>query len=256
MISVLSSILLAACASTKTTDDIAAKYGKYSSAQLYQMSEQSLVKRRFSAAVKTLEAMDSLYPFSEYSEPALRDLIYAYYQKGDYASSEAVADRFIRVYPRSDYVDYAYYMKGMSQLNQDRSFLQRAFPINLALRDLTSAKKAFVTFHELVTLLPSSRYAPAAKQQMIYLRNLFAQHELEVAVFYYKRYAYVASANRATEIIQHYPGSPQTEQALIILVSSDHALGLHTAANDALSVLETNYPNSPALPRLRQLVSH
>ena len=79
---------------------------------------------------------------------------------------------------------------------------------------------------------------------MIYLRNVFAKHELEVANFYYKRGAYVASANRATYVIQHYQGSPEVKQALYMLVRSNRALGLQKSANDALRVLATNYPQS------------
>src|SRR5262249_40030705 len=158
-------------------------------------------------------ALDALYPFSANSEQALRDMIYADYKNRDYPAAQAAAERFIRLYPRSNFIDYAYYMKGMSEVYETRTFLQSLFPLNLAARDLNAPKQAFFDFRDLVQMFPDSKYAPDAHQQMIYLRNMFAEHELEVAMYYFKRSAYVAAANRASYLITHYEGTPQVEPA-------------------------------------------
>jgi outer membrane protein assembly factor BamD len=79
---------------------------------------------------------------------------------------------------------------------------------------------------------------------MVYLRNTLANHELEVAQYYFSFKAYVAAANRASLVVRHYQGSPAVPEALVIMVKSYR--GLHLAQNeaDAMRVLEYNYPNS------------
>lgn len=243
-------LLLCACASTNS-DDPAEEFKNYSSQELYNMGKSAVANGNYPNAIRYFEALDSLYPFGPYSEPAQRDIIYAYFEKGDYDSAEAAADRYIHLYPRSDHVDYAYYMKGVATLHEGHTFLQRLLPIDLAKRDLATAQSAFFDFRDLVQLFPDSKYAPDARAHMIMLRNTFARHEVEVGKFYYDRYAYVAASNRASFVINHYQGTPQVKDALVLLIKSDRKMGLSQQANDAFRVLAANYPHARELRRLQ-----
>src|SRR5690349_19513289 len=91
--------------------------------QIFRGGEIALTKKEYNSATSHFEALDSLYPFSAYAEQALLDSIYAYYKSGDNTSAAASAERFIRLYPRSAKVDYAYYMKGVANFEQDRGWL-------------------------------------------------------------------------------------------------------------------------------------
>lgn len=246
-------LILTSCASWKTsTTDPGQAYEKYSEAQLFTMAEKSLANRSYGRAVKYYEALSELYPFGAHAQQGQLDVIYAYYQTKDYASAEAAADSYIHLYPQSTNVDYAYYMKGLSEMYQSRTFLQQVIPIDMSDRDLTNMQQAYYTFSDLVQLIPTSPYAPYARQQMIYLRNLFAQHELNVATYYFKLKAYVAASNRASYLIRHYQGAPQVPQALVLLVQANRALGATDAANDAYQTLVQNYPNYPGVKQLAQ----
>ena len=103
--------------------------------------------------------------------------------------------------------------------------------------------QAFGDFKLLLERFPSSKYAPDAYQRMVYLRNLFAKHELDVAKFYMRRKAYVAANNRASYIVEHFQGAPEVKEALVILVQANTALGLTKPAEDAKRVLKLNYHN-------------
>lgn len=236
--------LLVGCADNSFTDDPAAKYKNLSAQQLYIKGTKATASRNYDNAKEYYEALESLYPFGTYAEKGQLDLIYAYYKAGDYALASAAAAAYIHVYPRSRQVPYAYYMKGLSDLNAGRTWLQRALSIDMSMRDLTMPKTAFYDFRDLVELYPNSQYAPAARQHMVALRNLFAKHELEIANYYYKRHAYVAASNRASYIVQHYSQTPQVEPALVLIIKSNRALGLSSPANDALRVLKKNFPHS------------
>jgi hypothetical protein len=135
-------------------------------------------------------------------------------------------------------------MRGLSSYYQNMGVFERLFSVDYATRDLTQVKKAFNDFSELETRYPESPYAPAAHQYMIYLRNVLANHQIEVAQFYFNRQAYVAAANRASMVVEHYQGAPVVPDALVIMVKSYHQLRQTDLENQALQVLSYNYPNS------------
>ena len=98
-------------------------------------------------------------------------------------------------------------------------------------------------FNQLLRFYPKSRYTPDARQRMIYIRNALARHELQIAQYYFTQGGFVASANRANEIVQHYQKTPSVKPALLLMVKSYRKLGLTKEANDALKILELNFPN-------------
>src|SRR3990167_3728371 len=127
-------------------------------------------------------------------------------------------------------------MRGLSNYNQNLGFLERIFKLDLAVRDLGQIQKSYSDFNEVVTLFPHSKYAPAAYQYMIYLRNILADHELHVAEYYYDRKAYIAAANRASELVAHYQGTPAVIDGLVLMAKSYRQLGLTKPEQDTLTV--------------------
>jgi outer membrane protein assembly factor BamD len=240
LFSLLLSSLLSGCASSTDPADM---YKDETPQQIYKTGVDELRNNSFGEAAKRFEALDVQYPFNSETEQAEFYLIYAYYMKEDYALSVAAADRFIRLHPTNPNVDYAYYMRGLADYYQNLGLLERFFTIDLATRDLTQIQKSYADFNELVTRFPNSRYAPSAHQYLVYLRNVMAKHQLEVAQYYYSRGAYVASANRASDVVAHYQGAPAVVDALVLMIKSYHKLGLTKQEQDATRVLQYNYPD-------------
>lgn len=236
-------VLLFVAACGGTTDPADAYKGE-SANQIFQKGEEALRDKNYQEATKRFEALDVQYPFGQNTETAQLQIIYAYYMSSDYPSAESAADRFIHAHPTSPHVDYAYYMRGVSNYYQNLGVFERLFAVNLATRDLSQVKKSFEDFSALYNQYPQSPYAPAAHQYMIYLRNILADHELKVAQFYYNREAYVASANRANLLVRHYQGAPSVPDALVLMTKSYRKLHLTENANESLAVLQYNYPNS------------
>lgn len=241
MLSTLAATVLSACATSVEPSDA---YQGESQHEIYTKGKAALDDKSFSEAIKRFEALDVQYPYGVETENAQLYLIYAYYMKEEYALGSAAADRFIRIHPTNPNVDYAYYLKGICDYYQNLGFLERFFGVDLATRDLTQIQKSFFDFNELVTRFPESRYTPAAHQYMVYLRNIMANHQLEVAKFYYDHKAYLASANRAADIVAHYQGAPAVMDALKLMVQSYHQLGLTQQEQEALLVLKVNDPNA------------
>lgn len=240
---------LAACG---TTTDPAEMYRGESADQIFQGGESALRSKDYKEAVKRFEALDAQYPFGRNAEVAELHIIYAYYESGDYLSAEAAADRFIHSHPADPHVDYAYYMRGLSNYYQNMGVFEKVFSIDFATRDLTQVKKSFTDFSELVTRYPDSRYAPPAHQYMVYLRNVLADHQLMVARYYYEHEAYVASANRASLVVQYYQGAPAVPDALVMMVKSYEHLQMTALQEQTINVIRYNYPDSVYLEQVTQ----
>lgn len=226
-------------------DDDDSPFQGMSAKQIYVEGQASLKKKQYTDAIKHFEALDTLYPFNDYAEQAQLDLIYAYFKKEDYPSAAATAERFIHLYPRSTRVDYAYYMKGLAHFHQVRGTLAQMIPMDISWRDPGTQSQAYSDFATLVEKFPKSRYKPNALQHMIYLRNMFAQKELNVALYYYQRKMYVAAEERASYLIKTYPQAPSAKTALAIVYHADLALHLNQAAHDALNVYQKTYHQNP-----------
>lgn len=235
-------LVISGVSGCSTTTEPSEAYKGETPQQIYTKGRDALKDKSYSEAIKRFEALDIQYPFGTQTENAQLYLIYAYYMKEEYPLAAAAADRFIRLHPTHAHVDYAYFMRGLANYYQNLGVLERIFAVDLATRDLSQIQKSYQDFDELIHRFPRSRYTPAAHQYLIYLRNTIAEHEIQVAQFYYKRHAYVASANRASDVVTHFQGSPAVMQALILMIKSYHKLGEKQLEADALKVFNINYP--------------
>lgn len=233
---------LTACSSSKVTID-----ENLSEKELYEQAQEDLDKKRYSTAIRKLQALESRYPFGRYAEHAQLELIYANYQYRDYEALDAAADRFIRLHPQHPNVDYAYYMKGLAAFEQEQGFLTRYLPLDMTERDPGATRDAYNEFAKLVNRFPNSRYAPDAKQRMIYARNLLSEYEVHVARYYIKRGAYLAALNRGIYIVENFQGTPAVADGLAIMVQNYQILDMPELAEQALAVLKLNYPDHASI---------
>jgi outer membrane protein assembly factor BamD len=241
----LACLVIALCSCAKDKDDDAKNPFKGMTAkQLYSESQKALKKEQYETAAKRLEAIESMYPFSDYTESSQMELIYAYYKSEDYPSAAATAERFIHLYPRAKNVDYAYYMRGLANFQQTRGIFAKYFPMDESWRDPGTQTQSFMDFSILVQKFPNSKYKANALQRMIYLRNMFAQHELNASQFYFKRKMYVAAIERAGYLVKNYPQAPSVQKALVIMYKANKALELKSAADDAMAVYQATYHTS------------
>jgi outer membrane protein assembly factor BamD len=242
----LIALFLTGCTTLPTPSD---EFKGQTAQQIFEDGDRMLANKSYHDAIKQFEALDALYPFASYEEQAQLNLIYAYYQTEDFVSSATTAQRFIRMYPRSEHVDYAYFMKGMAHYEVNRGFASKYFNLDLAQRDLSNAEQAFKDFGDLIRYYPTSAFVPNAQARMINLRNLLARHEVEVATYYYNKNAYLAAANRANYVVEHYQTTPSVIPALGIMIDSYRNLGMDNLADQTLAILKYNYPDSDVCKR-------
>ena len=216
----------------------------WSAQKLYTEAKVELNDGNYERAIKLFENLEARYPYGRYAQQAQLDVGYAYYKDNEPISAIAACDRFIKLHPNHPNVDYAYYLKGLANFNEDLGILGNLVDQDLSERDPMAARDAFLSFKELVTRFPDSKYTPDATARMKYLVNALASHEVHVAKYYLKREAYVAAAKRAGEVLKTYPQAPAVEEALAVMIFAYNKLGLTGPSDDAQRVMKLNFPDS------------
>ena len=211
--------------------------------ELYDISQTRIKSGNFSAAISSLERLESRFPFGRYAEQAQAELIYSYYRNFEFEAAVSSAERFINLHPRHPHTGYAYYLRGLSAFTDDSGLFSRYFESDLSRRDIEPAQKSFEDLSDFISRYPNSQYVSHATQRMIYLKNILAQHEMHVAEFYMERKAYVAAIGRARYIIEHMPSTSQVPEALSVLVRAYEKLGYEDLKINNLKILENNYPD-------------
>jgi outer membrane protein assembly factor BamD len=219
----------------------------WSAEKLYSEAKDRLNNGQYEEAIKYYEKLEARYPYGRFAQQAQLEIAYAYFKDQEPAQAITAAERFIKLHPNHPNVDYAYYLRGLANFNENLGILGHIGAQDMTERDPKATRQAFDAFKELATRFPDSRYAPDAIARMNYLVNALAAHEIHVARYYMKRGAYVAAANRAQFTLKTYPRAPANEEGLVILVQAYDALALKDLRDDAERVMKKNFPDSKYL---------
>lgn len=215
--------------------------------QLYDKGHQSVMDENFGSASETFQRLIAQYPYGAYAEQAQVEMAFAQFKAGKHDDAISTIDRFIRTYPTHRNTVYMYYLRGLSNSARNTVFLQQVFSLDTSNRDLTAPMQAYNDFSIVAERYPNSRYAADARQRMIYLRNQFARHEVNTGLYYLRRDAWVAAADRSKYLLETYPQSEYQSDALAIMAEAYTRLGNQPLADDAKRVLQQNDPNHPWL---------
>jgi len=216
----------------------------WSANKLYSEAKASMADGAYDKAIKYFEKLEARFPYGRYAQQAQLEVAYAYFRQAEPASAIAACDRFIRLHPNHPNVDYAYYLKGLANFNEDLGLLGYVSLQDLTERDPKAARDSFDAFKVLVNKYPESKYTPDATARMKYLVNALASHEVHVARYYMKREAYVAAVNRAQTAVKTYVDAPANEEALFIMIKAYDHLGMNDLRDDAERVMRKNFPKS------------
>tara|TARA_Y100000816_G_scaffold286695_1_gene268232 strand:+ start:137 stop:979 length:843 start_codon:yes stop_codon:yes gene_type:complete len=218
-------------------------YSNMTEVELYNQGSAFLAVADIPQAVVVFQMLEARYPFSTYAQQSILDLAYAYYDFGQKDDTIAECDRFIDLYPNHQSLDYAYYLRALSNLEKEQPFFQEFLGQDVSKYDVTRLKKAYSDFLLISNRFKGSKYANDAENRLVFLRNSMANHEVYIATYYLNRGAFIASSERAKYMLETYPGAPASKRALIILIESYNKLGSINLAIETAKVLSTNYSN-------------
>ena len=235
-------LMLAGCSNTPKDVTVG-----WSPEKIYSQAKEEADNGAWDKAIGMFEKLEGRAAGTVLAQQAQIDKAFAQYKTGDKVQAVATLDRFIRLHPSSPAVDYALYLKGLVNFNDNLGLFSSIIDQDLSERDQKAAKDAYESFRELTTRFPESKYTPEARQRMTYIVNSLAAYEVHVARYYASRGAHVAAINRAQQAISDFPGVPANEEALSILISSYEAMGMTALRDDSKRVLEKNFPQSTYL---------
>ncbi len=232
-------VLLAACGSTPKDETAGMSVEK-----LYAEARDEAANGGYERAVKLYERLEGRAAGTLLSQQAQLEQAYLLHRSGEKAQALSIIERFMKLHPTSPAFDYALYLQGVINFNDDLGLFGRISKQDLSERDQQASRDSYQSFKQLVEQFPQSKYTPDAKERMNYIVNSLAAYEVHVARYYFRRGAYVAAANRAQQTVQDFQRTPSVEEALSILVQSYDRLGLTQLRDDADRVLRKNFPNS------------
>ncbi|GAP38428.1 outer membrane protein assembly factor BamD [Piscinibacter sakaiensis] len=235
----LLALLLAACSNTPKDQT-----ANWTPERLYTEAKEEMSAGNYERAGTLFERLEGRATGTLLSQQAQLERAYVMYRTNEKAQALSILERFIKLHPTSPALDYALYLQGLVNFNDNLGLLGSLSRQDLSERDQQASRDSYQSFKQLVEQFPQSRYASDAQLRMNYIVNSLAAYEVHVARYYFRRGAYVASLNRAQAAVQDYQQSPSAEEALAIMVQSYDRLGMKDLRDDAQRVLDKNFPNS------------
>jgi outer membrane protein assembly factor BamD len=220
---------------------------EWSNDKLYNEAKDEMASGAYDKAIGMYEKLEGRAAGTPLAQQAQLDKAWAQYKTNEPIQAVATLDRFLKLHPASPALDYALYLKGLVNFNDNLGWFSNLAEQDLAERDPKQAKESFEAFRELVTRFPSSKYSEDARLRMSFIKNSLARSDVHVARFYFQRGAYVAAINRAQITVQEFRDVPAVEEALFVMYQSYDRLGLVQLRDDTKRVLEKSYPNSQFL---------
>jgi outer membrane protein assembly factor BamD len=172
--------------------------------ELVSQGSSAFVAGDYKTAVKSYTDLKDWYPFSKYAILAELKIADAHYHLKAYDEAILAYEEFERMHPRNEAVPYVIYQIGLSWFNQLGSID----------RDHTPAKNSLTQFNRLIDQYPESEYAGRAKENIGKCLDNLSGHELYVADFYYKTKKYQAALKRYEYLVENYPESKESKEAL------------------------------------------
>lgn len=227
--------LLAGCGGLNLSTPVAAvPIEDMTAQQILDEGTRLLARGNPERAATYFGEIERLFPYSDLASTGLILQAQAYHDDGNYPASRASAQRYLTFYPtRADAAQAQYlialsYFDPIFDIGRDRGLIVNA---------LQEMRLVFERY-------PASAYAEPARQKFDEAFEHLAGKEIEVGRFYLQQGDYGAAINRFRVIVEDFPTTRFTPEALYRLVEANLALGLTAEAREATALLQTRFTSS------------
>lgn len=197
-------LCLALLAGCSLFEDPAATQMNKTAQQLAAEGAAAFMNQDYKDAVKAYTDLKDWYPFSKYAILAELKIADAQFHLEAYDEAIVAYESFEKLHPRNEAVPYVIHQIGLSWFKQ----------IDTVDRDPGPAKNALAQFRRLAQLYPDSEYTKDVGKKIETCLDNIAGHELYVADFYNKTKEYAAALKRYEYIVEFFPGTDQSKQAM------------------------------------------
>ena len=202
--------------------------------EAYKSGKESLEAGDVLYAAKRFNEAEKLFPQSEWAPKAALMAAYSYYVQDYYGDAIAELERFIKVYPLNDNLNYVYYLLGICYYEQ----------IVDEKKDTQAIVKAKELFEYVINQYPNSDYALDASYKLDLIDDILAAKEMYIGRYYFNKKKWIPAINRFKTIINEYETTIYIEEALHRLVEVHYTIGLENEAKKYAKLLGYNYKSS------------
>ena len=202
--------------------------------EAYQEGKNSLEEGDVLFAAKKFNEAEMLYPQSEWAPKSALMAAYSYYKQDYYKDAIAELQRFIKVYPFFENLDYAYYLMAVSYYEQ----------IIDEKKDLESIINAKKNFSFVIKNYPNTEYALDSEFKLDLINDVLASKEMYIGRYYFDKKKWIPAINRFRTVIDEYDTTIYAEEALHRLVEVYYTIGLIDEAKKYANLLGYNYQSS------------
>ena len=200
----------------------------------YREGMEALEKGDVFFATKKFNEAEILYPQSEWASRASLMTAYAYWSDNYYSNSIQELKRFLKIYPKSENLAYAYYLLAMNYYD---SIVDEK-------KDLKPLQESKKYFEILIKKFPQTDFAIDAKYKLELIQDMLAAKEIYIARHYMKKQKWIAALNRLKFVVNNYQETIYIEEVLHRIVEIYYIIGLENEAKKYANILGYNYNSS------------
>ena len=202
--------------------------------EAYEQGMSSLKSGDVLFAAKKFNEAEILYPQSIWAPRSALMAAYAYYLQDYYGDAVAELERFIKVYPKHENLDYAYFLLATAHYEQ----------IVNEKKDLGSLLDAKKNFLIVKNNFSNTDYAIDAKFKLDLIDETLASKEMYIGRYYLQQKKWISAINRFRTVVDQYDSTIYTEEALHRLVEIHYFIGLNDEAQKYANLLGYNFQSS------------
>ncbi len=205
---------------------------------LFQEGTKYFKDKRYVRAIDSFTRIKTDHPFSPLLTETELKIADAYYLNDQYSEAIAAFKEFQSLHPASEHIPFVLLRLGQAHFDQ----------FTHVDREQKSTEIAKGYFETVLTNHPKSPHAVEAKEKLAKCNGILAEHEFNIAEFYFKNEKYPAARDRFEEIVRKYVGTPVASKSLFYLGESYRREGNNVKAALAYEALLGHYPRDPYAP--------
>ena len=201
---------------------------------LFDEGMRSFDEKRYVRAIDNFSKLRTDYPFSPQVTQVELKIADAYYLNQQYPEAINAFKEYQSMHPTNENIPFVLLRLGQSHFDQFTS----------TDRDQKNTEIAKGYFENVVNSYPKSPQAVEAKEKLAKCLEYLAEHEFNVAFFYFKQEKYPAARDRFEEIVRKYKDTPTAVKSLFYLGESYRNEKNVIRAGLAYEALIEHYPQT------------
>lgn len=201
---------------------------------LFEEGNRNFNEKRYVRAIDNYSKIRSDHPFTPLMTEVELKIADAYYRNQQYPEAINGFKEFQSMHPTNENIPFVVLRLGQAHFDQFTS----------ADRDQKNTEIAKGYFENVITNYPKSPQAVEARQKLAKALEYLAEHEFNVAFFYYQQEKFPAARDRFEEIVRKYKDTPTAVKSLFFLGESYRNEKNSLRAALAYEAVIQHYPQS------------